>query len=332
VLEPPDIQNLSISHCLNTVYGLSIAEINFLPIGADMDTAVYRAIADAGQGYFVKLRRGKWNKASVLVPNFLAEHGLKQVISPIRNINGDLWSNLATFAVTVYPFIDGSHGYEQKMSPTQWESFGKTVRSLHDTRFPLEIVSDVPTEGFTPRYTSELRTFLSRCETDTFDDLVSKDLAALLVNKKTDIESLIENAEILAQRLRLRSVKMTLCHADLHCWNLLIDRSDNLFIVDWDTLIFAPKERDLMFVGAGLADSGYLPEEEKAMFFSGYGSVKIDQDAVTYYRCARIVEDLSIYCQQVFLSSVAHQDREMAVQHVKSMFDDNGACASAIRH
>jgi len=55
---------------------------------------------------------------------------------------------------------------------------------------------------------------------------------------------------------------------DIHLWNLLIDdRTGALHVVDWDTLIFAPKERDLMFIGAGLADSGYMPVQEAEMFF-----------------------------------------------------------------
>ena len=56
----------------------------------------------------------------------------------------------------------------------------------------------------------------------------------------------------------------------------------------------APKERDLMFIGAGLADSGYAPTQEAEMFFGGYGQAAIDRNAITYYRCVRIIEDLVI--------------------------------------
>jgi len=64
-----------------------------------------------------------------------------------------------------------------------------------------------------------------------------------------------------------------LCHADIHAWNLLIDVNGRLYIVDWDTLIFAPKERDLMFVGAGLGGNGHSLQEEETLFYQGYGSI-----------------------------------------------------------
>ncbi len=35
----------------------------------------------------------------------------------------------------------------------------------------------------------------------------------------------------------------------------MIDKEEALYIVDWDTLIFAPKERELMFIGAGIWDT-----------------------------------------------------------------------------
>jgi len=80
------------------------------------------------------------------------------------------------------------------------------------------------------------------------------------------------------------------------------DRTGDLHIVDWDTLVFAPKERDLMFIGGGFSDGGYTSAQEAEMFFGGYGQTAIDRNAITYYRCARIIEDLVIYCRQIFLS------------------------------
>jgi spectinomycin phosphotransferase len=47
-------------------------------------------------------------------------------------------------------------------------------------------------------------------------------------------------------------------YATLICMagTLIVDKENALYIVDWDTLIFAPVERDLMFIGAGIWDSG----------------------------------------------------------------------------
>jgi spectinomycin phosphotransferase len=120
-----------------------------------------------------------------------------------------------------------------------------------------------------------------------------------------------------------------LCHADIHAWNLLIADDDALYMVDWDTLIFAPKERDLMFIGGGLGGNGRTPQEEETLFYQGYGPANINQIALAYYRYERIIEDIGVYCQQIFLSDEGREDRPQAVEYLKSNFRPNGTIAVA---
>ena len=46
-----------------------------------------------------------------------------------------------------------------------------------------------------------------------------------------------------------------LCHSDIHGGNILIADTGELYVVDWDDPILAPKERDLMFIGGGSAST-----------------------------------------------------------------------------
>ena len=58
MLEKPDLNDERIATCLDNEYGLKVAHIAFLPLGADLNTAVYRVDTDDDIAYFVKLRRG----------------------------------------------------------------------------------------------------------------------------------------------------------------------------------------------------------------------------------------------------------------------------------
>ena len=80
------------------------------------------------------------------------------------------------------------------------------------------------------------------------------------------------------------------CHADIHAGNVFIDTHNKLYIVDWDTLIFAPKERDLMFIGGGIEH--WYKEEQSGLFYKGYGFVEINLPALFYYRYERIIDDI----------------------------------------
>ncbi len=57
------------------------------------------------------------------------------------------------------------------------------------------------------------------------------------------------------------------------------------WLVDWDEVVIAPRERDPMFAIGGMGGDGVGPEQT-ASFLQGYGNVAIDEGALTYYRAA----------------------------------------------
>jgi spectinomycin phosphotransferase len=90
---------------------------------------------------------------------------------------------------------------------------------------------------------------------------------------------------------RSRPLEPVLCHSDIHAGNLLLTSDGDLYIVDWDNPILALKERDLMFIGGGVAGIWNKAREE-ALFYQGYGSSDINLIALTYYRYERIIQAL----------------------------------------
>jgi spectinomycin phosphotransferase len=327
MLEKPEIKDEDITRCLQDDFGLSVDKITFLPLGADLNTAVYRVTA--GKDYFLKLRRGEFNEASVEVPKYLSSLGMKQVIPPLSNRAGQLWTGLPPFKVILYPYVEGHNGFEDKMSPLQWIEFGTALKRFHATEFPTSITAPIPQEKFSPRWRDTVRLFLKRIEVETFIEPVAIEMADFLKAKSRETLKLVKQSERLAQVLVRQHPEFILCHADIHGWNLLIDIHGALYMVDWDTLIFAPKERDLMFIGGALGNSGYTPKEEEALFYQGYGQTNIDQMAIAYYRYERIVEDVAVFCEQIFLSNEGGEDRKQALEYLKSSFLPDGTIARA---
>ncbi len=156
------------------------------------------------------------------------------------------------------------------------------------------------------------------------DDQAARRFLASMKEKRSLILDLVKRSEILAARLQARSPGFVLCHSDAHAWNLLIDPQGQLYIVDWDNPILAPKERDLMFIGAGLGFSGHTPESEQALFYRGYGETQIDAFALAYYRYERIIQDLAVYCEQLLYSAEGGEDRQQAYQYFLANFEAGG--------
>jgi spectinomycin phosphotransferase len=331
MLEKPDLEDEKITNCLKQEYGLAVTGIAFLPLGADLNTAVYRATTRNETTYFVKLRRGEFDEAAVAVPKYLNELGIKQIIPPLTSQSGQLCVSLPPFKVILYPYVVGHDGYERPLSDQQWVEFGAALKSFHMAAIPSAITNSIRRESFSPWWRETVKMFLERIENEAFAEPVAAETAAFLQSKRKETLDLVQRAEWLAQQLQAQSPEFILCHADIHAWNLLITENDALYMVDWDTLIFAPKERDLMFVGGGLGGHGRSPQEEETLFYQGYGQSEINQIALAYYRYERIIEDIAVYCKQLLLSDEGGADRPQSLENVKSNFRPNGTIAIA-RH
>ena len=124
---------------------------------------------------------------------------------------------------------------------------------------------------------------------------------------------------------------MVLCHSDLHAGNILIEAGGAFYIVDWDNPIRAPKERDLMYAGGSQFGKARAPREEEALFYQGYGPAPIDFTALAYYRYERIVEDIAVFCEQIFSANDGGEDRPQALRYLMSNFEPNGVIEIAYR-
>lgn len=330
MLEKPDIADSEIVACLRRDYGLNVARLTFLPLGADRDTAVYRAVTDAAD-YFVKLRSGGFDEMTIAVPKLLYDQGIRQVIAPLATISGQLWSSLDDFALTVSPFVDGRDAYDLDLSDEQWIEFGHALRAIHSADIPTVVTERIRREDFSPEWRNRVRRYLQLVEQSHVDDPVAAQVAALLRDQREVVERLVGRAEALAAVLRGRSLPFILCHADIHAGNLLISLSGQVYIVDWDTLIRAPKERDLMYPGAGLFGGKRAPADEEALFYRGYGAAQVDAEALVYYRFERIVEDIAAYCEQLLLTDAGGQDREIGLEQLTSQFQPGAVIDVAFR-
>ena len=331
MLEKPAIPDGQIIACLRSAYGLSVAGLDFLALGADANTAVYRAVTVDKTPYFVKLRSGAFDESSVSVPNYLSDRGLRPIIAPRATRTGRLWAEVAAYRLILYPFVESRDAYEVKLSARQWRELGAALRRVHETVLPPATASGIRREAFSPRWREQLRQIIRLAETGAYDDPAAAEMATYMMLKREEISELIRWADAHAATLQARPRPFVLCHSDLHAGNVVIDSNDRIYIVDWDQPIFAPKERDLMYPGGAQGFIGRSPQEEERLFYEGYGPVEVDAAAVAYYRFERIVEDLVLYGEDLLLTDAGGADRARALRYVKSNFEAGGTIEMAYR-
>ncbi len=319
MLARPDLSDDRIFACLHDSFGLCISQAAFLPINVDLNCAVFRVSADDGVEYFLKLRRGNSSQAPVAVPALLHAQGIRWVMAPLATTRGQLWARAHGFTWLLYPFFEGRTGLQVGLSESQWITLGWCMRAVHATVLPAGLAARLPREDFAPRWRRTVEAFGQQVTQGAFDDPVSLRLAAFWTTKRDEIQSTLERAAELGQRLERRRPGLVLCHSDLHGNNVLVSAAGELTVVDWDEPILAPKERDLMFVGGGVGGV-WNQAQEAAWFYEGYGQTTIDQIALAYYRYERIVEDFAAYGERILGGQGSAEEREDGLRRLASQF------------
>jgi spectinomycin phosphotransferase len=330
MLEKPDISDERIIACLQANYGLRIQQITFLPLGGDLNTAVYRTLSE-GTLYFCKLRRNFFNTLSVEIPRFLTEQGLKEIIPPLLTNDGQLWATFDEFRLILYPFVDGQSGFDVELTGPQWDAFGKALKRIHAMTVPTRLAQEIGIESFSSEWRDRCQGFIERLDSESFDDPITLQLVEYYRSVRKTFLFMFEHAEQYARRLTSRFNELVLCHTDIHPGNLFIDTSGSLFIIDWDYPRLALKECDLMFIGGGQGYVGTTEHDEEARFYRSYGQGTVDPLAMAYYRFERNIVDFTVECGRILSNQVSDVDRAKSLQIITWLFGPGGSIEMAYK-
>jgi spectinomycin phosphotransferase len=297
--EQPKILEEHLRVCLQEQYGLYPVTLDFLPLGLDYNAGVYRVVSEQGTAYLLKVKSGSLYEPSCLVPRYLSDQGITSVVAPIPTKSNALWTRLENWTVIVYAFIDGDTSWTG-MTDEQWKEVGTIFKRIHQVMLPPEGFESLRKETFDPtEYTRWVHAFETQHLHSRHGGSVSeRTLRASWTAHQSTIHTAMTSLEKLAGVLQSRTFPYVICHADLHPANLLRDHAGHVFVIDWDEVMLAPKERDFLFVKESSAASKALPGTPA--FFQGYGQTEIDWIALTYYRYERVVQDLIACAQEVF--------------------------------
>ena len=287
--EPPNISEEGLQACLQDQYNLSIVRLEFLPRGLDFKAGVYRVVSEQGVPYLLKVTSRPLYEPGFLVPRYLRDQGITSVVAPIPSKSHTLWTKLEDWTLIIYPFIDGDTSWTG-MTNEQWKEVGNIFKRIHNIRLKPEDFSSLRKETFDPtEYIQWIRDFESQhLPVRQGKNETEHALRESWVQNQSIIHTAMTFLEKLAAVLQSQSFQHVICHADLHPANLIRDDA-NVFVIDWDEVMLAPKERDFIFIREPQADA----------FWEGYGKREINWLLLSYYLWERVIQDVIVNAQDV---------------------------------
>ena len=263
-------------------------------------SALAYLVSDNDQKYFLKVydkkrtSSTKWiNAIDQYMPIVEWLHGhtalKKHVVKPTL-------TNMEMYACededTVYvssAFIDGYTIGSSPLKLGQVSEIAKILGMLHRSTedVPTHLMKQLPRENFDIGFCRSLYKFIK-------NDLLSKHDAVLRTVKPFTSYLLdnIKRMKYLAETLKKKPKHYVLCHGDLHYWNMI--QSKHIKLIDWECMILAPPEQDLILHVTGQHTESFLS------FYKQYGtSNKLDLDALEFYFLKRRLEDIWQWIQDL---------------------------------
>jgi spectinomycin phosphotransferase len=333
VRDKPEIPEERLRACLREQYGLSAAALEFLPLGLDARSGIYRAVTDEGAAYLLKVRRGPLYDPSLLIPRYLSDQGIASIVAPLPATSGALRVDLEEWTLAVYPYIEGERGWRPGMTDGQWAAVGAAVKQIHEVAPPADGLRLLRRETFDPaEYMRSARAFEAREAGAEGGSEHARALRAAWMARRSTIHTALASMETLGRALQRQPGPYVICHADLHPGNIIRAQAGQVFIIDWDDVMLAPKERDFLFVGQARADEAAVAQTapQASPFFKGYGETAVVWSALTYYRWERVIQDLIECVRWVFGGEdVSDEAQADAVQLFEGVFAEGDAVDAA---
>lgn len=327
--EPLGISTERLYTCLQEHYDLIPATLDFLPLGLDYRAGVYQLVSKQGAVCLLKVRSGTLYEPGCLVPAYLSAQGITSVVAPLPTRNHALWARIEGWTVIVYPFLEGETSWTG-MTDEQWQKTGSILKQIHQIVPPSSGFESLRKETFDPTgYTQWIKMFEAQHLHESSGESASQHaLRSSWLENQSTIHAVVVSLEKLAAVLRRGQLPHVICHADLHPANLLRDRTGHVFVIDWDEVMLAPKERDFLFIKESPTDSETLPGAPT--FFQGYGQMDIDWVALTYYRYERVIQDVIACAENVCLrGDLGEGSRESEAQLFQEVLAEGGEIDAA---
>jgi spectinomycin phosphotransferase/16S rRNA (guanine(1405)-N(7))-methyltransferase len=264
VLTPPDdLPDAALARVLADGWGLGATSIDYRAVGFgshhwhvvdadgvrrfvtvdDLDSKC-GSVREPDDSAFDRLR------AALATATDLRRSGAGFVVAPLATRGGEPVMRLdRRFAVALYPYVDGqSYAWDEPLTPAHRRGLLDLIVALHTV--PMAALRHPVADDFAIPYRDGLQLALENrgmgSESGPYADRASR----LLVGNKDKIARRFRRYDSLVEQGQLHPGRAVITHGEPHPGNT-IGTADGWVLIDWDTVLVAPAERDLWSLDPG---------------------------------------------------------------------------------
>lgn len=264
VLSPPDdISEAVLASALARSWNTAVASMTYRAVG--YGSHHWEVIDAAGTRWFVTAdelqNKQRWLgepltaafgrlRASLAAARALRDCGRTFVVAPVPTLDGEPLVRASDgFGVALYPFIDGqSFEWGGFATPAHRRGMLDLIVATHTA--PDAVRRQAAADDFAVSHRDELEATVGSAEDAADRGPYARPAALLLDANAAAIRRLLARYDELAARCRAEPPRTVLTHGEPHPGNTMLT-SDGWLLIDWDTALVAPPERDLWSLDPG---------------------------------------------------------------------------------
>jgi spectinomycin phosphotransferase len=237
----------------------------------------------------------------------LSDGGLGFVVAPIPTTRGETVRRIGPrYTVALFPFVDGRTGTFGRYETAERAALLTMLAELHGAAPAGSVASRIDLDLPGRR---RLEAALGELNQTWSGGPFSEPARKLLASHASDVAELLALSDRLSVHVARRNTDWVVTHGEPHGGNLM-RAGESHVLVDWDTVVLAPRERDLwMLVG----DNG-----EEANVYAEATGHELDADAMNFFRLRWDLADIAAFTD--LLRSPHRQTEDTAKAYDALMF------------
>lgn len=285
--EPDDLPDVAVADALHDGWGFAAATLEYQPVGfgsyhwlatdragrqlyatADDLDAKRRIAQDTADDAF-----GRLCQAFGTALALRSEAGLNFVVAPVSTADGRVAARLSErYSLVVHPYVIGSTAGEdgEFTRDSDRRAVVDMLVQLHQAH-----VGQPPVDDLVVPDLDVLQAMTGDASEAWCGGPYAQRAQELLRAHAGDLHVLITAYRSLATRVGARPERIVITHGEPHAGNVIVT-ADSLVLVDWDTTLAAPPERDLWDLAG--ADARLLD------YYTAATGTAIDHQALSLYR------------------------------------------------
>lgn len=288
---------------LQNEYDIQPTEMTFIPVGEE---SISYKITDGKKIYISKYNAdiSTFDQTEKTHQLLLELSNNSFIVPPVESKESKTVYPIENGIVSIFPFVEGPMVVEENTDFHE-ELVGKLTEiiTLLYSMTP-SIHTDLKKEDFHNQFAEKFSIVMNKAKHD-----MNKKYAAIAMQNEKKIQGIIEEYSKLGAFYKQHSPKLTLSHGDISGLNI-IQITGDIRLIDWDGAMFAPKERDLIF----LLDN---PNFDKKNYLETIGESHIDSKLISYYKLQWALDSIVLNLYNLATTNINEVDAFVKLAEVK---------------